>query len=40
MRARADGPDGSDTDRRAVDVIRVLTMDAVEQAGSVSLAPG
>ena len=47
MRARADGPalDWSDTDRRAVDLIRVLAMDAVEQAGSghpgtaMSLAP-
>jgi transketolase len=47
MRARADEPalDWSDTDRRAVDLIRVLAMDAVEQAGSghpgtaMSLAP-
>ncbi len=45
--ARAHGPalDWSDTDRRAVDLIRVLAMDAVEQAGSghpgtaMSLAP-
>jgi transketolase len=47
MRARADGSalDWSDTDRRAVDLSRVLAMDAVEQAGSghpgtaMSLAP-
>jgi transketolase len=47
MRARADGSelDWSDTDQRAVDLIRVLAMDAVEQAGSghpgtaMSLAP-
>ncbi|MGH3301074.1 MAG: transketolase [Streptosporangiaceae bacterium] len=47
MRARAGGPalDWSDVDRRAVDLIRVLAMDAVEQAGSghpgtaMSLAP-
>jgi pyruvate dehydrogenase complex dehydrogenase (E1) component len=36
MRARADGPDlhWSDTDRRAVDLLRVLAMDAVEHAGA------
>ncbi|HYK66897.1 MAG TPA: transketolase [Streptosporangiaceae bacterium] len=47
LRAAADGPavDWSETDRRAVDLIRVLAMDAVEQAGSghpgtaMSLAP-
>jgi transketolase len=47
MRVRANGPalDWSDTDGRAVDLIRVLAMDAVEQAGSghpgtaMSLAP-